>query len=207
MDGDGATGPGAGTGPDAAVLPAVKRLAEIPGVSEDLARAIIGETGLDMTRFPTAAHLVSWAGLAPVARQSGPRTRKAKKGQGDSYLRGLCTQAANGTSRTDTFLGERLRRLAKRRGGARARVAVARSTLIIIWHLLADPEARFADLGPDWHARKTDKDKKTRSHLRQLQALGWDVTLTPRAALPAPRPDQARDETATGPKSMHAHSD
>ena len=147
-----------------------------------LARAIIGETGLDMTRFPTAAHLVSWAGLAPVARQSGPRTRKAKKGQGDSYLRGLCTQAANGTSRTDTFLGERLRRLAKRRGGARARVAVGRSILIIIWHLLADPEARFADLGPDWHARKTDKDKKTRSHLRQLQALGWDVSLTPRAA-------------------------
>jgi transposase len=182
VDSDGATGPGAGTGPDAAVLPAVKRLAEIPGVSEDLARAIIGETGLDMTRFPTAAHLVSWAGLAPVARQSGPRTRKAKKGQGDSYLRGLCTQAANGTARTDTFLGERLRRLAKRRGGARARVAVARSILIIIWHLLADPEARFADLGPDWHARKTDKDKKTRTHLRQLQALGWDVTLTPRAA-------------------------
>jgi transposase len=81
-----------------------------------------------MTRFPTAAHLVSWAGLAPVARQSGPRTRKAKKGQGDSYLRGLCTQAANGTARTGTFLGERLRRIAKRRGGARARVAVARSS-------------------------------------------------------------------------------
>jgi transposase len=181
-DGDGATGPGAGTGPDAAVLPAVKRLAEIPGVSEDPARAIIGETGLDMTRFPAAAHLVSRAGLAPVARPSGPRTRTANKGQGDSYLRGLCTQAANGTARTDTFPGERLRRLAKRRGGARARVAVARSILTIIWHLLADPEARFADLGPDWHARKTDNDKKTRSHLRQLQALGWDVTLTPRAA-------------------------
>ena len=128
-------------------------------------------TSLSQVRYHVTA--------APVARQSGPRTRKAKKGQGDSYLRGLRTQAANGTSRTDTFLGERLRRLAKRRGGARARVAVARFILIIIWHLLADPEARFPDLGPDWHARKTDKDKKTRSHLRQIRALGWDVALTP----------------------------
>jgi len=169
-------------GPGAAALPAVARLAEIPGVSPDLARAIIAETGLDMTRFPDAAHLVSWAGLAPVARQSGPRNRKAEKGQGNSYLRGLCTQAANGTARTDTFLGERLRRIARGRGGARARVAVGRSILIIIWHLLADPEARFADLGADWHARKTDKDKKTRNLIRQLNALGLDVTVTPRAA-------------------------
>jgi transposase len=179
---DGVTGPGAGTGPDAAVLSAVARLAEIPGVSEDLARAVIAETGLDMTRFPTAAHLVSRAGLAPVARQSGPRSRKPRKGQGDSYLRGLCTQAANGTARTYTFLGERLRRIARRRGGARARCAVGRSILIIIWHLLKDPEARHADLGPDWHARKTDRDKKILGHLRQLRALGVDVTLTERAA-------------------------
>jgi transposase len=182
IDAGGATGPGAGTGPDAAVLAAAQRLAEIPGVSLELARAIIAETGLDMTRFQTAARLVSWAGLAPVARQSGPRARKAKKGQGDSYLRGFCTQAANGAARTDTFLGERLRRIAKRRGGARARCAVGRSILIIIWHLLADPEARYTDLGPDWHARKTDQNKKIRGHVRQLQALGLDVTLTPRAA-------------------------
>jgi transposase len=178
----GETGPDAGTGPDAAVLPAVARLAEIPGVSPDLAMAIIAETGLDMTRFPDAAHLASWAGLAPVAQQSGPRNRKPKKGQGNSYLRGLCTQAANGTARTDTFLGERLRRIAKRRGGARARVAVARSILTIIWHLLNDPAARFTDLGADWHDRKTDTDKKIQGHIRQLQALGLDVTITPRAA-------------------------
>ena len=75
VDGDGTTGPGAGTGPDAAALPAVARLAEIPGVSENLARAIIAEVGLDMARFPTAGHLVSWAGLCPSARQSGTRTR------------------------------------------------------------------------------------------------------------------------------------
>jgi transposase len=179
-DRDGVTGPGAG--PDAAVPAAAERLAEIPGVTPELATAVIAEIGLDMSRFQTAAHLVSWAGLAPVARQSGPRSRKPRKGQGDSYLRGLCTQAANGAARTGTFLGERLRRIAKRRGGNRARCAVGRSILIIIWHLLKNPEARYADLGPGWHASKTDKDRKIRGHVRQLQALGVDVTLTPRAA-------------------------
>ncbi|MGO9081350.1 MAG: transposase, partial [Streptosporangiaceae bacterium] len=73
VDADGTTGPDAGTGPDAAALPAVARLAEIPGVSPALACSIIAETGLDMSRFPTAAHLVSWAGLCPRASQSGPR--------------------------------------------------------------------------------------------------------------------------------------
>ncbi len=179
---DGGTGPGAGSGPDAAVLPAAERLAEIPGVSPRLAMAIIAETGLDMTRFPTAAHLVSWAGLAPVARQSGPRNRKPGKGQGDAYLKGYCTQAANGAAKTETFLGERLRRLSRRLGGNRAKCAVARSVLVIIWHLLASPEARFADLGPDWHARHGDRDRKIQAHLRQLRALGLDVTLTPAAA-------------------------
>jgi transposase len=163
------------------VPPAAERLAEIPGVSPALARAIIAETGLDMTRFPTAAHLVSWAGLAPAARQSGPRNRKPGKGQGDAYLKGYCTQAATGAARTETFLGERLRRLSKRLGGTRARCAVGRSILVIIWHLLADPEARFADLGPDWHDRKANRDRKTRAHLRGLQALGYQVTITPAA--------------------------
>jgi transposase len=182
IDADGGTGPGAGRSPDAAVLPAADRLAEIPGVTPKLAMAIIAETGLDMTRFPTPGHLASWAGLAPVARQSGPRNRKPGKAQGDAYLKGYCTQAANGAARTDTFLGARLRRLSKRLGGNRARCAVARSILVIIWHLLANPEARFNDLGPDWHERRTDRDRKIRAHIRQLQALGLDVAITPAAA-------------------------
>ena len=168
-------------GPGAAVLPAADRLAEIPGVSLKLAMAIIAETGLDMTRFPTAAHLVSWAGLAPAARQSGPRTRKPKKGQGDVYLKGYATQAATGAARTDTYLGEKLRRLSRRLGGTRARCAVGRSILIIVWHLLNDPEARYRDLGADWHDRKNDRDRKIHAHLRGLQALGLDVTVTPAA--------------------------
>jgi transposase len=169
-------------GPAAAALTAAERLAEVPGVSPGLAMAIIAETGLDMTRFPTAAHLASWAGLAPVARQSGPRNRKPGKGQGDAYLKGYCTQAANGAAKTDTFLGERVRRLSRRLGGNRAKCAVARSVLVIIWHLLSDPEARFTDLGPDWHQRKAGRDRKIAAHLKQLQALGLDVTITPAAA-------------------------
>jgi transposase len=179
VDADGTTGPGAGTTPGAPVLNAVARLAEIPGISEDLARTIIAETGLDMTRFPTAARLVSWAGLCPSARQSGPRTRAGKKGQGNGYLRGSLGQAAIGAARTDTFLSERYHRIARRRGKAKAQVAVARSILIIIWHLLADPAARFNDLGPGYYQARTDKDKKIKNHIRQIEALlGHAITIT-----------------------------
>jgi transposase len=178
VDGDGTTGPGAGTSPDAPVLNAAARLAEIPGVSEDLARSIIAETGLDMARFPTAAHLVSWAGLCPSARQSGPRTRPGKKGQGNAWLRGALGQAATGAAHTATFLGERYARIARRRGPAKAQVAVARSILVIIWHLLGDRTARYTDLGYGYYQARTDVDRKLRNHIRQIQALGFTVTLT-----------------------------
>ena len=171
VDPDGTTGPHAGATADALVRNAAARLAEIPGVSEDLARAIIAETGLDMTRFPTAAHLVSWAGLCPSARQSGPRTRAGKKGQGNTWLRGILGQAAIGASRTATFLGERYSRIARRRGKARAQVAVARSILVIIWHLLKNPEARYTDLGYGYYQARTDTDRKLRGRLPISQTL------------------------------------
>jgi transposase len=177
-DADGTTGPGAGTGPDAPVLNAVTRLAEIPGLSPDLARAVIAETGLDMSRFPTAAHLVSWAGLCPSAHRSAPRTRAGKKGRGDTWLRGAVGQAAVNAARTATFLGERYGRIARRRGKAKAQVAVARSILVIIWHLLKDPAARFTDLGPGYYQARTDIDRKLRNHIRQIQALGFEIALT-----------------------------
>jgi len=178
VNADGTTGPDAGTGPDAPALNAVARLAAIPGISEDMARSIIAETGLDMSRFPTAGHLVSWAGLCPSARQSGPRTRAGKKGHGDTWLRGALGQAATNAAGTTTFLGERYRRIARRRGKAKAQVAVARSILVIIWHLLADPAARFTDLGYGYYQARTDTDRKLRNHIQQIQALGFTVTLT-----------------------------
>jgi transposase len=177
INADGTTGPEAGSGPDAAVLPVAARLAEIPGVSPMLARAIIAETGLDMARFPTAGHLVSWAGVCPSARQSGTRTRAGKKGQGNGYLRASLGQAATGAARTATFLGERYHRIARRRGKAKAQVAVARSILVIIWHLLSNPEARYTDLGPGYYQARLDIGRKLRNHIRQIQALGFDVTI------------------------------
>jgi transposase len=178
VNADGTTGPGAGTCPGAPVLPAGQRLAEIPGMSEGLAHCIIAEIGLDMSRFPTAGHLVSWAGLCPSARQSGPRTRAGKKGQGDTWLRGSLGQAAAGAARTETFLGERYSRIARRRGKAKAQVAVARSILVIIWHLLAGPAARYTDLGYGYYQSRTDTSRKTRNHIRQIEALGFTVTPT-----------------------------
>jgi transposase len=173
-DADGVTGPDAGCGPDAAVLPVLDRLDEIPGISRDLAAAIAAETGLDMTRFADAGHLVSYAGLCPVAAHSA-RSRKNRKGHGNTYLRGYLGQAAIAVRNTDTFLGERYRRIARRRGPARAQVAIARSILVIIWHLLADRTARYHDLGPGYYAARTDKDKKVRNLIRQLAALGVEV--------------------------------
>ena len=84
--------------------------------------------------------------------------------------------------KTDTFLGERYRRIARRRGTKKAIVAVSRSILVIIWHLLNDPSARFADLGPSWHQHKAGRDRKIRAHLRQLQALGLHVEITQAAS-------------------------
>ena len=176
-DPDGVTGPGAGTGPDAPALSAADRLDEIPGITVALARSIISETGLDMTRFPTADHLVSWAGLCPRTIQSGTRTKQGKK-PGNTYLRGYLGQAAAGAAGTATFIGERHARIARRRGPARAQVAVARTIAVIIWHLLADRDARYHELGPDWHQNRTDKHRQTRGHVRQLEALGYTVTLT-----------------------------
>ena len=177
IDADGATGPGAGAGPGAIALPAVARLDEATGISAELAASILSETGLDMTQFPTPGQIVSWTGLAGRTIQSGPRTRNGK-GHGNAYLRGYLCQAAIGAARTNTFLGERYRRIARRRGAAIAQVAVARSILVIVWHLLNDPTARYHDLGPGHYQNKTDKSRKARSHIRQLEALGYTVTIT-----------------------------
>ena len=177
VDAGGTTGPGAGEGPDAAVRSAIARLDEIPGVGRHAAQVILAETGLDMARFPTAAHLASWAKLSPRTIQSGARSRGGKTGKGNPYLKGVLGEAAAAAAKTDTFLGERYRRIVKRRGKLKALVAVARSILVIVWHLLAGPAATFRELGAAYYASRTDKDKKTRNHVRQLEALGFTVTL------------------------------
>jgi transposase len=178
VDADGTAGPTAGTGPGAAVLPAAARLDEVTGIGPDGAQAIIAEIGLDMSRFPTAGHLVSWAKISPRTIQSGPRSRGGKTGKGNPYLKGVLGEAAAAAARTDTFLGERYRRIVKRRGKLKALVAIARSILVIIWNLLTHPAARYQDLGAGYYASRTDKGKKVRNHIRQLEALGYTVALT-----------------------------
>jgi len=179
VDADGTTGPQAGTGPGAPVLPAIMRLDEITGCGPYAAQAVIAEIGLDMTVFGTAGRLVSWARKCPATRQSGPKTSHSRQPKGNPWLGGILGEIAATAARTDTFLGHRYRRLAKRRGKRKALAAIARSILVIIFHLLASPEARYHDLGPGYYDTRTDKDRKIRNHIHQLQALGLDVTITP----------------------------
>jgi transposase len=124
--------------------------------------------------------------LLGEVRPRCPGVRREKKGtgatgHGNRYLAKVLGEAAVTAGRTDTFLGERYRRIARRRGKKPAIVAVGRSMLVIIWHLLSDPEAGFIDLGSDYYAKHIDNERKKRTHIRQLKALGYKVTLEPAA--------------------------
>jgi transposase len=160
----------------------VDRLDEITGIGRAAAWVIIAEIGIDMTRFPTPAHLVSWARYAPSVKESAGRRKAAHAtGHGNPYLARILGEAAVSASKTTTFLGERYRRIARRRGARRAIVAVGRSLLVIIWHLLSDPNARFHDLGADYYEVHHNAERRKRNHIRQLEALGYTVTLQPAA--------------------------
>jgi transposase len=162
--------------------PAVARLDEIPGIGRVAAAIIIAEVGLDMTRFPTAAHLASWAKFAPGVKESaGKKKGKGSTGHGDAYLARILGEAAVGAAKTDSFLGERYRRIARRRGAKKAIVAVGRSILVIVWHLLSDPDARYTDLGSDFFGQRINPERRKRAHVHQLEALGYKVTLEPAA--------------------------
>jgi transposase len=161
---------------------AVDRLDEITGVGRIAAQVIIAEIGLDMGRFATPAHLASWARYAPGVNESAGKTKgKNTTGHGNPYLARVLGEAAVVAGRTDTFLGERYRRIARRRGTKKAIVAVGRSILVIVWHLLADPQARYHDLGAGFYDTRINAERAKRNHIRQLQALGYKVTLEPAA--------------------------
>jgi transposase len=161
---------------------AAARLDDIPGIGPVTAAIIIAEIGTDMTRFPTAGHLCSWAKFSPGIKSSAGKSKgNGSTGHGNRYLARVLGEAAVGAARTDTFLGARYRRIAKRRGKKRAIVAIGRSILVIIWHLLNDDAATYTDLGADHYTRHTNTDAKKRNHIRELQALGYKVTLEPAA--------------------------
>jgi transposase len=160
-----------------------ERLDEITGVGIIAAQELIAEIGVDVTRFPSAAHLVSWAKFAPIDRNSAGKKRGGTTGKGNPWLAGTLGEIVASTSRTNTFLGERYRRLARRRGKSRAIVAVGNSVLTIIWHLLTDPDARYHDLGSDYYQAKVNTRRREHDLVRQLETLtGKKVSLTPAAA-------------------------
>jgi transposase len=155
----------------------LEHLITIPGISDRIAEIIIAEIGVDMTRFPTAAHLVSWAGVCPGNNESAGKHHSGRTRKGDSWLRGALGEAAIASAITQhTYLAARYRRLARRRGKKRALVAVANTILTAVWHMLSN-NTDYTDLGPDHHTRRINRTRQAQRLTRQLTQLGYRVTL------------------------------
>jgi transposase len=158
----------------------------MPGWGHRAAQDAIAETGVDMTRFATGAHLASWAGRTPLDNQSGTRNGRAKSKKGNRYLAGLLGETAVAASRTQTREGARYRRIARRRGKLKAQVAVGNTQLKVYHKLLSNPGMRYQDLGPDYYERRRDIRRQIAHHVGKLGDLGFEVTL---CRIPDPEPD------------------
>lgn len=157
----------------------VELICTIPGVHTRTAEVLIAECGTDMSVFPTAAHLASWAGICPGNRESAGKQTSGHTRPGPRWLRAALTEAANAASRThDTYLAAHFRVIRGRRGKHKAIGAVRHDILIAYWHITSKREA-YVDLGPDWHQRRYSPDKQTQRLVRQLERLGHTVTLQP----------------------------
>jgi transposase len=158
----------------------LERLDAIPGVGRDVAQVILAELGTDMSRFPTAAHAASWAGLAPGKNESAGRNQSARTSPGKRFLKVTLVQAAHAArSSRGTYLSARYRRLAARRGRKRAAIAVARSILVSAYHMLRDG-TEYVDLGGDYFDKRNE-DQVQRRLVKRLEGLGLKVTLEPAA--------------------------
>ena len=153
------------------------RLDTICGVGKRAAETIIAEIGVDMTRFPTAGHLASWAGMAPGNNITGGRRGSGKTTKGDVWLRDMLTQCAWAAARTrDTYLSAQFWRLSRRIGKKKAAVAVGHSILVICWHLLTE-DADYDDIGGDYFQRRANPDRQRDRAIQQLHGLAYQVTL------------------------------
>lgn len=157
----------------------IELLQTIPGVGERVAQVIVAETGADMSRFPSAAHLASWAGLAPSVYQSAGRTRPSGTRHGNKWLCAMLVESAGSVGRMKgkNYLAAQHARLTKRRGAGRAQVAVAHSILVCAYHMLKNDEP-YKDLGADWLARR-NQEAHTRRLVAQLERLGHTVVIEP----------------------------
>ena len=156
----------------------VEQLDAVDGIGAICAQDITAETGADMTVFPTAAHLVSWARWSPqVSQSAGKRKGGNATGRGNPYLSAALGEAAIGAARTQSFLGARYRRLARRMPKKKALVATGNSMLTIIHALLSDPDASYQDLGTDYYEQRMHTRRQARNHVRSLERLGYKVTI------------------------------
>jgi transposase len=157
---------------------AVERLDEIPGVGRWTAEVILAEVGTDMTRFPTAGHLASWAGMCPGNNESAGKRRSGKTRKGSPWLRAALTEAAQAAGRKrDSYLAARYRRLMARRGKKKAVVAVGHTILEVVHHLLANGTT-YRDLGGHYFDER-DRQAVERRLVRRLEGLGYKVSLEP----------------------------
>ena len=162
--------------------PKVTLLISIPGISEATAQVIVAETGADMTRFPTAGHLCAWAGVAPASYESAGKRRPAGTRHGSPYLRRTLIEAARSAARTKgSYYSAQYSRIARRRGPNKAAVAVAHSMLETAWHLLTTG-ALYQDPGADYFERRHDPAIEAKRLQRRIEALGFAVTISEKAA-------------------------
>jgi transposase len=161
----------------------------MPGWGRRSAQDAIAETGVDMTRFRTGAHLSSWAGRTPLDNQSGKRTGRARHKKGNRYLAAITGETAIAAGKTQTREGARYRRIARRRGKPKAQVALGNTQLKVFHKLLSSPGTRYEDLGADYYERQRDVRRQIAHHVGKLGALGFEVTLC-RGPGPEPEPDR-----------------
>jgi transposase len=138
-----------------------------------------------MTKFPTGGHLSSWGGKTPLDHQSGKRTGRARHKKGNKYLGAITGETAVAAGKTATRQGARYRKLARSRGKGKAQVALGNTQLRVYHKLLSNPGMRYQDLGPDYHQRQAALRRKIAYHVREIEALGLEVTL---ARIPSPDP-------------------
>jgi len=156
-------------------------LQTIPGIERIAAATIIAEIGVEMSSFPTAGHLASWAGVCPGNNQSGGIQRSGRTTDGNRWLRGLLGEVAWGAIRKKgTSFGARFRRLARRHNKQKAVVAIMHNLVVVIYHVLRDGKP-YRELGPDY-VQPLDPARVARRHVQQLERLGYAVTLAPQGA-------------------------